>query len=109
MTYTNAFDGQTPVVSVFRLFPGASVGETTTLAAIYRRREAGAVSDEKIAELHDFVLQIVEDEDYVVAGKSWQSLLHAPPGFRCVLGRAEPLLQRYHEDIARVSGMPLPD
>jgi nitrite reductase/ring-hydroxylating ferredoxin subunit len=109
VTYTNAFDGKTPVVSLFRLFPGASAGEAITLAAIYRRKEAGDVSDEKIEELHDFVLKVVEDEDYRVASESWQSISHAPPGFRCVFGRAEPLLQRYHQDIAQVIGMALPD
>ena len=108
VTYTNAFDGKTPVVSLFRLFPGTSVGEATTLAAIYRRKEAGDVSDAKISELHDFVLRVVEDEDYRVASESWRSITHAPQGFRCAFGRAEPLLQRYHEDLAEATGLPLP-
>ena len=106
--FTHALDGNTPVVSMFRLFPGASVGEAVTLATTYRRAEAGDASDSALASLHDTVEAIVRDEDYRVAAESWRSISHAPPGFRCVFGRSEPLLQRYHGDIADVIGMPLP-
>lgn len=106
--FTHALDGSTPVVAMFRLFPGPCVGEALTLATTYRRAEAGDASDGALAALHDTVEAIVVDEDYRVAGESWRSIAHAPPGFRCVFGRSEPLLQRYHADIADAIGMPLP-
>ena len=93
---------------MFRLFPGTSPGEATTLATTYRRRESGDASDEALAALHDTVEAIVVDEDYRVAADTWRSLVHAPPGFRCVFGRVEPLLQALHRDLAEVVGMPLP-
>ena len=86
-----------------------SVGEATTLATTYRRRESGDASDAELATLHDTVEAVVADEDYRVAAETWRSLAHAPEGFRCVFGRVEPLLQAYHRDLASVTGLPLPE
>lgn len=105
--YTHAFDGRTPVVSMFRLFPGETVGRATTLASTYRRSDAPDPSDELIGEMHDIVLEIVRNEDYRVARESWRSLLHAPAGFEVTFGRAEPLLRAYHRDLADATGMEL--
>lgn len=109
IAFTHAFDGATPVASMFRLFPGASVGEAVSLGSTYRRAGEGDVPDEQISHMHDVVCAIVRDEDYRVANASWPSLAAAPPGLRLVLGRSEPLLQRYHRDIADAIGLPLPE
>jgi phenylpropionate dioxygenase-like ring-hydroxylating dioxygenase large terminal subunit len=108
IAFTHAFDGETPVVSMFQLFPGESVGQTITLGSTYRRSDADATTDEEIAEMHAMVLDIVCNEDYRVAREGWASLVNAPPGFRLVLGRTEALLQRYHRDIADAIGRKLP-
>ena len=111
IAFTHAFDGTTPVVSMFRLFPGETVGETVTIGSTYRRRSASGesgASDEEVSALHELVLDIVRSEDYRVAEDGWSSLVHAPPGFRLVLGRNEALLQHYHRDIAAAIGMALP-
>ncbi len=105
--FTHALDGRTPVVSMFRLFPGGSVGESITLATTYRRAGADAASREDVAAMHRAVLAIVDDEDYRVAREARRSLEHAPPGFRLTFGRSEPLLRRYHAELARRTGMPL--
>jgi phenylpropionate dioxygenase-like ring-hydroxylating dioxygenase large terminal subunit len=108
LAYTHAFDGRTPVVSMFRIFPGASPGHSVTLGATYRRSDAPDPSDELISQMHDIVLDVVRNEDYRVARGSWKSLSHAPPGFELVTGRTEPILRQYHRDLAEASRMPLP-
>jgi phenylpropionate dioxygenase-like ring-hydroxylating dioxygenase large terminal subunit len=108
IAFTHALDGSTPVVSMFRHFPGDTVGETITLASTHRRRDGRDVSDEQISKMHEIVLDIVRDEDYRVVQKSWKNLVSAPPELRLVLGRNESLLQRYHRDIARAIDMKLP-
>jgi phenylpropionate dioxygenase-like ring-hydroxylating dioxygenase large terminal subunit len=105
--FTHALDGRTPVVSMFRLFPGASVGESVTLATTYRRPGADAASREDVEAMHRAVLAIVDDEDYRIAREARRSLEYAPPGFRLTFGRSEPLLRRTHAELARRIGMPL--
>lgn len=102
--FTHALDGATPVVSMFQLFPGQSVGEAITLATTYRRPGADAAPVEEVAAMHRTVLAIVGDEDYWIAREAWQSLVHAPPGFRLVFGRSETLLRRMHAELARRTG-----
>jgi phenylpropionate dioxygenase-like ring-hydroxylating dioxygenase large terminal subunit len=99
--FTHALDGSTPVVSMFRLFPGASVGEALTLATTYRRPEADAAPASEVAAMHRTVLEIVANEDYWISREAWRSIAHAPPDFRFVFGRSETLLRRYHAEIAR--------
>ncbi len=106
--YTHAFDGRTPVVSMFRLFPGDEVGRSLTLGTTYRRSDAPDPSDDLISEMHDIVLGIVQNEDYRVARESWRSLLHAPTDFALTTGRTEPILRHYHRDLAQASGLPIP-
>jgi phenylpropionate dioxygenase-like ring-hydroxylating dioxygenase large terminal subunit len=105
--FTHALDGRTPVVSMFRIFPGEAVGESTTLATTYRRPGADAVSREDVEAMHRTVLAIVDDEDYRIAREARRSLEHAPPGFRLTFGRSEALLRRTHAELARRVGMPL--
>lgn len=105
--FTHALDGHTPVVSMFRLFPGASVGEAITLATTYRRSGPDSASMEDVAAMHGAVLEIVANEDYRIAPAAQRSLENAPPGFRVVFGRSEALLRRYHEELARRVGMGL--
>jgi nitrite reductase/ring-hydroxylating ferredoxin subunit len=108
IAYTHALDGRTPVVAMFRLFPGESVGHCVTLGSTYRRSDAPDASDAQIAEMHRVVIDIVRNEDYRVAKQTFESLAAAPADFQVVFGRCEALLHRYHRDLARASGMPLP-
>jgi len=103
--YTHAFDGKTPVVSMFQLFPGESVGRSITLGSTYRRKDAPDASDDLIAEMHAIVLDVVRNEDYRVARDTWKSLSEAPADFQVVFGRSEALLHRYHRDLAELSGL----
>lgn len=105
IAYTHAFDRETPVVSMFQLFPGKTVGQSITLGSTYRRSDAPGASDELIGEMHGIVLDVVLNEDYRVARNTWASLSNAPPGFELVFGRSEALLHRYHRDLAEITGM----
>lgn len=107
IAFTHALDGQTPVVSIFRLFPGEAVGESITLGSTHRRADARGISDEQIAQMHDIVIGIVRDEDYRAASEARRGVTHVPPDFRFAFGRNEALLQHYHRDLATAIGMPL--
>lgn len=109
LSFTHAFNGTTPVVTMSRIFPGESVGEATTHIATYRREEGEEISDEQIATMHGAILEIVGSEDYGIARKVWQSLRFGSPGIKFVLGRNELLVQQYHREIAERIGMPLPE
>ncbi len=102
--FTHNLDGHTPVVSMFRLFPGKTVGEAITLATTYRRAGSDAALADRVTEMHRTVLEIVGSEDYRVAREGWRSLSNAPEGFRLVFGKNEALLRRYHDGLARVLG-----
>ncbi|MBJ19369.1 MAG: aromatic ring-hydroxylating dioxygenase subunit alpha [bacterium] len=108
IAYTHALDGKTPVVSIFQLFPGETVGQCVTIGSTYRRRDAPDASDAQISEMHDIVLDVVINEDYPVARDTFTCLAHAPRDFEIVLGRAEALLLHYHRDIADAIEMKLP-
>lgn len=103
--FTHALDGRTPVVSMFQLFPGATVGESITLARTYRRPGADAVPAEEVEAMHQTVLGIVGDEDYWIAREAMRSLAAAPADFELVLGRSETLLRRYHAELERRVGL----
>lgn len=114
LSFTHAFDRETPVVTLSRVFPGESVGEAMTLISTYSR-EAGSdmleedtrEADAQIAKMHEAILAIVSSEDYGVARAVWQSIRYGPPGINFVLGRNELLVQRHHQEIAARIGMPL--
>ncbi|MAG33890.1 MAG: hypothetical protein CL908_23665 [Deltaproteobacteria bacterium] len=107
IAYTHAFDGKTPVVSMFRLFPGETVGQSITLGSTYRRSDASEASDEQISKMHDILLDVVIGEDYEVAQDTWKSLASAPTNLELVFGRSEALLHHYHRDLAEAVGMEL--
>ena len=108
MSFTHAFDGDTPVVTLSRVFPGKTIGEAVTLISTYRCGNADdEEEDAKYAEMHGAVVAIVGTEDYAVARKVWQSIEHGIPPIPFVIGRNELLVQRYHREIANRIGMPL--
>jgi hypothetical protein len=93
---------------MFRVFPGASVGESLILGSTHRRSDTPGVSDDDLRRMHAIVLDIVRNEDYRVAREAFRSAQAAPPGFAFVFGRNEALLQRYHRDLAAAVDMRVP-
>lgn len=106
LSFTHSVDGETPVVTMSRIFPGKTVGEAVTLLATYARSESSALA-ERLGTMHDAVVGIVGTEDYGVAQSVWKNLEHGSPGISFVLGRNELLVQRYHREVAARIGLPL--
>ncbi len=102
LSISRAVDGQTPMVSLSRTFPGSSVGESYTYLSTYSRD-----GDQQSTDIHQMVVKIVDTEDYVQAEQIWKNIEHQPKGFKLALGRNEALLQRYHLAIAEQIAMPL--
>lgn len=83
--------------SIYRLFPGDRPDRGFTLTATYRPAHADpAASDQPWIDLHDYIEEIVVNEDYSVSRDGQANLRHAPEGFRVLYGSNEIALQNYH-------------
>lgn len=95
--------------TLFRHFPGETVGETVTYKSIYAPR--GVNSEEYRKEVEagfDATAHVVTTEDYVTAAEGWRNMTMMPKGATVLYGRQEIALQNQHRDIAAAIGMPLP-
>jgi phenylpropionate dioxygenase-like ring-hydroxylating dioxygenase large terminal subunit len=108
-TYTDSIDGETPVFTLFRLFPGESIGKTFVLYSTFRPGRPSPLADAEFVALHDQLHVVVRDEDFTTAANTWRSLQYAPHDMKLVLGRNEILLQEYHRELAQAAGLPLDD
>lgn len=108
MFFIGAVAGGRSYIQVFRLFPGASVGEMRCQFAVYAdlRRDSDAFRAE-VAKAYDDTAYVVQNEDYATATRAWANLATAPRGFRVVLGRNEIALQDFQRNVADTIGMPL--
>jgi phenylpropionate dioxygenase-like ring-hydroxylating dioxygenase large terminal subunit len=106
-TYTDSIDGETPVFTLFRLFPGKSIDETFVLYSTFRPGRPSPLPDAEFQALHDQLHVVVRDEDFVTAANTWRSLQYAPKDMKLVFGRHEIILQEYHRNLARAAGLPL--
>jgi phenylpropionate dioxygenase-like ring-hydroxylating dioxygenase large terminal subunit len=87
--------------SIYRLYPGETVSSGFALTATYRPDSADAQSsDQPWIELHDFIEDIVINEDYSVSRDGQANLKHAPEGFEVLYGSNEIALQNYHLRLA---------
>lgn len=99
----NTIPGVGQFYGVSRVFPGDVPDRSLTLLATYQPAHATENVDAgKWAEMHDFIEQVVRDEDYSVSRDGQQNLRWAPPGFRTVLGRNEIALQHWHRNLNRI-------
>ena len=108
LSFTHAVDGETPIMTMSRVYPGGSVGRSVTELSIHARGERSEAADAAIGAIHDAVVEIVRGEDYAVAESVWRSIEHGRPGIPFVLGRNELLVQQTHRLVADRIGMPLP-
>lgn len=106
LTCADAIDGHTPVLALFRVFPGETVGQARVLASTYRPAAVEGGDPAMFAAVHDAALQIVQTEDFRIARHCWSNYCQAP--VTVTFGRNEMILQRYHADIAADIGRPLP-
>lgn len=107
-TYTDSIDGDTPVFTLFRLFPGADVGKCNVLYSTFKPKAHKVKADSQIFEkLHDDLHWVVSNEDFVAAANSYRSLMHAPKDMKLTFGKNEMVLQEYHRTLADDCNMPL--
>ncbi len=108
LTLTDAIDKNTPMLTLFRLFPGEHIGQSLCLMTSYVHSTASHVSQSELEALTDMLMQAVIDEDYGNACNTWQGLQHgASDEIRFVFGRNEAVLQNYHRALASELGMPI--
>lgn len=108
MFFIGSVSGGRPYTQVFRLFPGAQVGQTTAQFAVYAQREHdSAALREELVQAYDATAHVVQTEDYATASAAWANLATAPADFRVVFGRNEIALQDFQRNVAEVIGLPL--
>lgn len=93
------------LVNIHRVFPGTSIGEAFSLQTSYKFGGAATADDrQQYVDNHNLIKHVVSTEDFRVCGSSYVNLRHAPPGFRMVFGRNEPITQAMHRNqLAAVS------
>lgn len=109
MFFIGSVQGGKVYTQLFRLFPGAGVGETVCQFSVYAQRQHDTPAHrEEVAQAFDATAHVVQTEDYSTASSAWANLASAPAGFRVVLGRNEIALQGFQRAVARAIDMPLP-
>lgn len=101
LAISHSVDGESPMVSLSRVFPDGAVGKTKTYLSTYSR-----TNDPASIELHNAVVGVVSSQDYVQATQVWKNLEHQPE-FKLVWGKNEALLQQYHQQLAEQIDRPL--
>jgi len=89
------------VFGMWRTFPGETPDASYTRMATYRPLDQS--SEQQIAEyetLTDYVINVIETEDYALCTDSQRNLDHAPPGHKLYVGRNESAVQAIHRNIA---------
>jgi len=108
MFFIGSVAGGRSYIQIFRLFPGAEVGEMRCQFAVYAAQgEESESYRAEVAQAYDDTAYVVQNEDYATAARAWANLATAPAGFRVVLGRNEIALQDFQRNVASVIGMPL--
>ncbi|NWG52839.1 MAG: aromatic ring-hydroxylating dioxygenase subunit alpha [Hydrogenophilaceae bacterium] len=106
--YGAPVEGGGTFLHMYRLYPGEAPGKSFTIMSCYRGGDVPAsISDDVIAQTHDFIEMVVRTEDYSISAEGQRNLECAPPGHALVFGKNEIALQNVHRDIAEAIGMPL--
>lgn len=107
LTYTDAIDGNMPILALNRSFPGAGIDEAVILYTTYKPKPAAQAADDDFIRLHDTIIDINKTEDLPMVERVWRNYDNLPNPASMIFGRNEMILQRYHADIAEAIGMPL--
>lgn len=108
LTLTDTVDRKTPMLTMFRIFPGETVGSSVCLMNSYIHESGKDLELSQFKQLTDHLMQVVIDEDYGNACNTWQGLKNAATNdIQFVFGRNEAVLQNYHRVLASTIDMPL--
>lgn len=95
-------------MAVFRIFPGATVGETKIYLTLYGAPDAQNESyAEEISNTCDAMVHLLSKEDFQMAEEAWLGLTVAPASQTLLVGRQEKLVQDLERSIANTIGMPI--
>lgn len=103
---TTQLDSSAFYFGIYRLFPGSTPDDTTTLMASYQpAAPAPEIDPEAWAQTHAIVEKVLIEEDYAMAAEQHANLASAPAGQPMIYGRNEQGIQFFHEEIiARTGG-----
>jgi len=95
--------GPGKVFSIYRMFPDGGPNKAFSLMAAYRSGEVPADTDmQPWNDFHDFIMRVVETEDYSISATGQRNLQYAPPGFKMTYGSNEGVLQHFHKNLRDV-------
>lgn len=98
-------DADRQIFGCWRSFPGATPGESFTLMATYRPKDADEPEDVAFYEqVSDFIMKVVETEDYSLCAEAQANLETGPADAPIVFGRNECANQAIHQRIAEAVG-----
>lgn len=107
LTLTDTVDRKTPMLTMFRIFPGETVGSSICLMNSYIHESAKSLDRTKLEKLTDNLMQVVIDEDYGNACNTWKGLQGvASDDIKFVFGRNEAVLQNFHRALAGRTKIP---
>lgn len=103
---TGELDSSAFYYGIYRLFPGATPDDTTTLMASYRPvTPAPQIDPEAWRQTHDIIEKVLIEEDYAMAAEQHANLAAAPDEQPMIYGRNEQGIQFFHEEVmARTGG-----
>lgn len=91
---------------IYRIFPGAEPGKSSTMLESYRSAPPGDADIEPWIDAHDFQVSVVGGEDYPMAESAQRGMENGAPNNRIAYGRNEISLQRFHRHVAELIGRP---
>lgn len=93
-------NSQRQIFGIWRCYPGETPGKAFSLMATYRPAEENSETDIKEYEdLTNFILTVIETEDYSLCKQGQENLESSAPGHKVLFGRNEPALQSIHRHI----------
>lgn len=95
--------GPGQVFNVSRAFPDGGPHKGFSLHDCYRSGSVPADTDmQPWAEFHDFIMNVIQNEDYSVSADGQRNLKYAPESFKVTYGSNEGVLHRFHNNLTRI-------
>ena len=89
------------MIQTYRMFPGSAPSRSVTLMSTYRGGDApDTVENSALSDMHDFISNVVQTEDYSISEEGQRNLESSPPDHMVVFGRNEVALQNVHRAIS---------
>jgi phenylpropionate dioxygenase-like ring-hydroxylating dioxygenase large terminal subunit len=91
---------QRQIFGVWRIFPGDIPGKSSSMMATYRpQSQSSEQARQEYADLTDYILKVIQTEDYALCAQGQKNLNAAPKGHKLYFGRNESALHAIHQHI----------